>query len=159
MVAWTAASPAEREAVAWGAAIVGGVGVVLLAGGLLLRLTAAVTIGLGIAGLVYGGVLAVEQPPLDRAAPVVAAALFVAAELAWWSLELRDRVAAEAGSQLQHLAFVLGLAICALALSFGLLALVDVVRLDGLAVVVLGAAAAVALGLLALPRRRAANEA
>jgi hypothetical protein len=126
---------------------------VLLAGGLLLRLPAAVTAGLAIVGAAYGAVLAAESEPLDRRAPIVAAALLLTAELAWWSLELRERIAAEAGSHLRRLAFLLLLALAALALSSGLLALVDVVRIDGLAVVLLGAAAAVAVGVLALPRR------
>lgn len=153
MVAWTAAVLAERVAVEWGAAIGGGLGVALLTGGLLLRLPAAVTVGLALVGATYGTVLAVENAPLDRRAPVVAATLFVAAELGWWSLELRERIAAEAGSHLRRLAFVLGLGLAALALAGGLLALVDVVRVSGVGVIVLGAAAAVAVGVLALPRR------
>ena len=144
---------AERVGVVWGAATGGAVAVALIAGGLLLRVTAFVTAGLALLGAEYAAVLAVESEPLDRRAPIVAAALFLCAELAWWSLELRDRIAAEAGSHLRRLAYLLGLTLAALALGAGLLALVDVVRVGGVAIVLLGAAGAVAVVSLAVPRR------
>jgi hypothetical protein len=78
--------------------------------------------------------------------------LFLAAELAWWSLELRERIAAEAGSHLRRLAFLLLLSLGALALGGGLLAVVDVIHVDGLAILLLGAAAAALAVAVALPR-------
>jgi hypothetical protein len=154
LAAWPALGIAERIGVVWGAAAGGGLAVALVAGGLLARVPAFVTAGLVLLGAEYGAVLAIESEPLDRGAPVVAAALFLAAELAWWSLELRTRIAAEAGSYLRRLAFVLGLTIAALALGAGVLALVDAVRVGGLAVELAGAAAAVAAVALALTAAR-----
>ena len=143
---------AERHAVVSGAAVGGGIGVALLAAGLVLRWPSAVTAGLALVGAAYGIALAVESRPVDRAAPVVAAVLLLAAELAWWSLELRERIAAEAGSHLRRIAFLLTLALCALALGGALLAVVDVVHVDGLAILLLGAAGAALAVSLALPR-------
>ena len=154
VVGWSAAAVAERSAVAWGVGVGGGLGVVLLAGGLVLRWPSAVTVGLALAGAAYGAALAIESKPIDDAAPVVAAVLFLAAELAWWSLELRERIAAEAGSHLRRLAFLLLLTLGALALGGSLLAVVDVVHVDGLAILLLGAAAAALAVSLALPRSR-----
>lgn len=145
---------AERDSVAWAAAVGGGLGVLLVAVGLVLRWPSAVTVGLALVGAAYGTALAVESKPIDRAAPVVAAALFLAAELAWWSLELRERIAAEAGSHLRRLAFLLTLALGALALGGVVLAVVDAVHVEGLAIVVLGAAGAAVALALALPRPR-----
>jgi hypothetical protein len=127
--------------------------VALIAGGLLLPLAAAVTAGLALLGAEYGLALTIESEPLDRSAPAFGAVLFLSAELAWWSLELRERIAGEAGSQLRRLAFVLALAVGAFALGGGLLAAVDVVRIGGLLVVAAGAAAAAATLALVLPRR------
>ena len=143
---------AERHAVSSGAAVGGGLGVVVLGAGLVLRWPSAVTVGLALVGAAYGVALAVESKPIDRAAPVVAAVLFLAAELAWWSLELRERIAAEAGSHLRRVAFLLTLTLCALALGGVLLAVVDVVQVDGLAILLLGAAGAALAVTLALPR-------
>jgi hypothetical protein len=157
LAAWPAVGIAERIGVVWGAAAGGGVAVALVAVGLLVRVPAFVTAGLVLLGAEYGAVLAIESEPLDRGAPVVAAALFLAAELAWWSLELRARIASEAGSYLRRLAFLLGLTVGALALGAGVLALVDAVRVRGLAVELAGAAAAAAILALALLTRRDAS--
>jgi len=154
LASWPAVGIAERTGVVWGAAAAGGIAVALLVVGLLARMPTLVTTALVVLGAEYGAVLAIESEPLDRGAPVVAAALFLAAELAWWSLELRARIAAEAGSYLRRLAFLLGLTIVALALGMGVLALVDVVRVGGLAVELAGAAAAVAAVALALTAMR-----
>ena len=153
LAVWPAVAIAERSGTAWGTATIGAVAVVLLVGGLALRLPAGVTTALVLIGGSYGVALAVENEPLDRAAPAFAAALLLCAELAWWSLELRERIAGEAGSQLRRLAFELMLAVGALALGGVLLAAVDVVRVEGLLVIALGAAAAAAALAVVLPRR------
>jgi hypothetical protein len=150
LAAWPVVGVAERSGVVWGAAACGSLAVALLATGVLARVPAFATAGLALLGAEYAAVLAIEAEPLDRRAPVVAAALFLTAELAWWSLELRARIAAEAGSYLRRLAYLLGLTAGALALGGGVLALVDVVRISGLAVELAGAAAAVAILALAL---------
>jgi hypothetical protein len=154
LAVWPVVDIAERDGVVWGAAVGGAAGLVLLGIGLLARAPAFVTSGLVLLGAEYAAALAIEDRPLDRGAPIVAAALFLTAELAWWSLELRARIAAEAGSNLLRLAFLLGLTAGALALGAGVLALVDVVRVSGLHVELAGAAAAVGILALALLARR-----
>jgi hypothetical protein len=152
LAGWTAVSVAEREPVAWAALGVGAFGLVLLGVGVAARVPAGITAGLAIVGGAYGATLVVESAPLDRQAPIAAAALVLAAELAWWSLELRARIAPEAGSYLRALAVVLTLALGAYGLGALLLAAVDVARTSGLAIEAAGAAgaaAALAVALLA----------
>jgi hypothetical protein len=96
-------------------------------------------------GGVYGAQLAVDDEPLDLAAAVFAAGVVVTAELAYWSLEERERVKGEPGDSFQRLAFVALLGIAAALVAAVLLALVDVVRARGLAVDLLGAMAAAAV--------------
>jgi len=147
---------AERDAVAWGALGVGGAGIAFLLAGLAGRAPAAITAGLAIVGGAYGAVLVVESLPLDRNAPIVAAALLLSAELAWWSLELRARITPEAGSYLRRLALVLVLALSAYGLGALLLAIVDVAQTTGLAIEAAGAlAAVVAVGLALVAARDA----
>ena len=109
-----------------------------------------------VVGGIYAAQLAVDDAPLDLAAPAFAAGMLVTAELAYWSLEERERVKGEAGDGLRRLALVAGLAIVVLILAAVLLALADAVHARGLSVDVAGAVAA-ALALLAvvlLARRR-----
>ena len=150
LAAWPAITILDGELLPRAGALLGGVAVSLVAVGLVLRFAAAVTAGLALAGALYAATLALEDRPIDRAAPVFAAGLFLAAELAWWSLELRSRIAGEAGSQLGRLAFVLMLTVGAFALGGGVLAAVDLVQVDGFVVVLLGAAAAVGAAGLAV---------
>lgn len=109
-------------------------------------------------GGLYGAQLAVDDVPLDAAAPVVAAGLWVTAELAYWSLEERERIEAGPGEGFRRLAVVAGLALGALVVAAVPLLLVDTLRARGLTVDVLGAAAAagalVAVVLLAHGRGR-----
>jgi len=112
---------------------------------------AIVLIGLG-----YSATLAVEDGALDARAPVIAAALFAAAELGYWSLEVRDAVADEPGAYLRRLGLLAGLALGTLALGQLLLALVDVSERGGIAIEAVGVVAAVAaLAIVALARRDA----
>ncbi len=108
------------------------------------------TAGLAVVAGTYGAALTVESAPLDRHVPIVAAALLLAAELAWWSLELRARIAPEAGSYLRRLAFVLLLALGAYAVGALLLAVVDIAQTSGLVIETVGAVAAVGAVAVAL---------
>jgi hypothetical protein len=101
-----------------------------------------------VAGL-YGAQLTVDDVPLDVAAPAFAAGLVVGVELAYWSLDLRDRVKGAPGDELRRLAYVAALGVLALVVSAVLLALVDAISARGLGVDVLGAVAA-ACALLAV---------
>ena len=103
-----------------------------------------VTLALVLVGAAYGLYLGVDGPALDPAAPAFAAGLFLTAELAHWSLEDRENVKAEPGENLRRVAIVAGLAGAVVVVSGALLALADVARTRGLAVDLLGAAAAAA---------------
>ncbi len=109
-------------------------------------------------GAIYATQLAVDDEPLDQAAVLVAAALLITAELAYWSLEERDGVRAERGEVLRRVAIVALLGTGALLVSASLLALADAVRTRGLAVDLVGAlAAAGALAAVVLLARRQAS--
>jgi len=128
----------------------------LLASGLLLRIPAVVPAAIVLIGLGYSATLAVQDGALDARAPVIAAALFAAAELGYWSLEVRDAVADEPGAYLRRLGLLAGLALGTLALGQLLLALVDVSERGGIAIEAVGVVAAVAaLAIVALARRGA----
>lgn len=122
---------------------------------------ALVPVALGALGGWYGLQLAVDDAPLDLAAPLVAAGLVVTAELAYWSLEERERVEGEPGGTLRRLAYAAALALGTFVVTAMLLALVDGVRAGGLAIDLLGAAAAagalVAI-VLAAARRASASQ-
>jgi hypothetical protein len=104
-----------------------------------------VPVAAAIGGGLYAAELAIEDAPLDVAAPAVAAGLLLCTELAYWSLEERTRWRGEAGDGLRRVAFVALLGIAALMVAAVLLALVDAVRARGLALDLLGATAAVAV--------------
>ena len=100
-------------------------------------------------GAVYAAQLAVDDAPLDVAAPAFAAGLLVGAELAYWSLDERVRLKGEPGDDLRRLTYVAALGVGTLLVSSVLLVLADAVRTRGLGIDVVGAAAA-ALALLAV---------
>jgi hypothetical protein len=131
------------------------VAVVVLATGLVLDVPVTIPAAVALLGAEYVAVLGFETEALDTRAPLVAAALIAVAELASWSLELRVPVVDEPGTYLRRIAllatFLLGV------VGFGaiVLTLVETVAAGGVAVDILGAAAALgALGLLALAARR-----
>ena len=110
-------------------------------------------------GGMYALQLAIDDEPLDAAAPLVAAGLLLTVELAYWSCEERDGVRAERGETLRRVGLLAGLALAAVLLATALLALVDAVRTQSLAVDVLGAAAAAGtLAVVVLLARRATSE-
>ncbi len=138
-----------------GTAAAGTFAVVVLASGLLLRIPAAVPTAVLVVGVEYAAVLAVQGDALDARAPVFAALLFAAAELGYWSLELRDAVADEAGAYLRRVGLLAGLTLGALALGQLLLGVVDIGERGGIAVEAIGVVAAVAaLAIVALASRR-----
>jgi hypothetical protein len=106
-------------------------------------------------GGAYAVYLAVDDVPLDPAAPVLAAGLFLSAELAYWSLDERESFHGDAGETLRRIAVVAGLGGAALLASGALLALADVAGARGLAIDLVGATAASAvLALVVLYARR-----
>jgi hypothetical protein len=68
-------------------AVVGATGVALMAFGLVSRWTSAFPAGLAGVAAAYGLYLALRNGAVDARAPAVAAAVFAAAELGFWSLQ------------------------------------------------------------------------
>jgi hypothetical protein len=128
----------------------------VLAAGLVLGLPVTVPAAVALLGAEYVAILGFETDTLDTRAPLVAAALLAVAELAYWSLELRLPVVDEAGTHLRRIALLSTFLLGVVAIGAVVLTLVEVVAAGGVAVDVLGAAAALgALALLALAARRA----
>ena len=120
------------------------VALVALVAAIMLGWSPLVPASIVVVGGVYAAQLAIDDASLDSAAPAFAAGLLMTAELAYWSLEERDGARGEEGAGLRHAAFVAGLGVATLLVASLLLALVDAVRTQGLAVDLLGAAAAAA---------------
>jgi hypothetical protein len=114
----------------------------VLAAGLVSGWSRLVPVALVLVGAVYAAQLAIDDMPLDVAAPAFAAGLLVAAELAYWSLEERERVRGERGDALRRLGYVAALGIVASVVAAALLATADGVRARGVGIDVAGAAAA-----------------
>ena len=115
-----------------------------LVAALVLEWPSLVPVPLVLLGGLYGVQLAVDDASLDSGAALFAAGALVTAELAYWSLEERERVQAEPGDGFRRLAFAALLAIGALVVAGLMLALVDRVGAGGLAVDLVGAVAAAA---------------
>jgi hypothetical protein len=113
-----------------------------------------VPVAIALTGGSYAVELAIDDAPLDLAAPVVAVGLLLAAELAYWSLDERSRVPGDLGQGLRRAALVALAAVGALVVASALLALVDEVRGRGIALDLLGAVAAVAVVITALTTAR-----
>jgi hypothetical protein len=103
----------------------------------------------------YGALLAIDEPPLDTRAVGVSAALVVVGELVGWARELGSSTRDEPGGAWRRPIWITGAAVVALGLSWTLLALVDGVRVEGLAYEAVGALAAV--GALLVVWRAAAD--
>jgi hypothetical protein len=129
------------------AALVGVVALVVLVALLAAGWARLVPAPLLLVGALYAAELVADDAPLDAAAPAVAGGLLVAAELAYWSLDERERVRGEGGASLRHVAFTAALGVTASIVAAALLAVVAAVRVHGIGVDVTGAAAA-ALALL-----------
>jgi hypothetical protein len=127
------------------------VAVALLALGLVLRRPIAIPAAVDLLAAPYVAMLGFEIDGLDTRAPMIAALLFSAAELAYWSLELRGTLANEPGTYLRRLALLAGLSMGTIAGGTVVLVLAEQVVADGPAFEIVGAAAAVgAIALLAL---------
>jgi hypothetical protein len=152
--AWFAAI-ADDEHLVQANVVASVVALTVLAAGLALRLPVAIPLAIAILGAEYVAVLGFEADALDTQAPLAAGALLAIAELAYWSLELRGSIVDEAGTYLRRIALLATLVLCVIGVGAIMLTLVEVVAAGGIAVDILGAAAAFgALGLLALAARR-----
>jgi hypothetical protein len=102
-----------------------------------------VPVAVAVVGGAYAAELALDDAPLDLAAPAVAVGLLLAAELAYWSLDERPRSTGDAGLGLRRLALVAAGATALFVVASALLVLVDAIRTRGLALDLVGALAAV----------------
>lgn len=127
-----------------------------LVAALVLGWPSLVPVAVALAGGIYAFELGIDDAPLDVAAPAVAVGVLLAAELAYWSLDERERAAGDPGQGLRRAAFVALLGVGALLVAGVLLALVDDVRARGLALDLAGAvaAAAVLVTVLVTARRK-----
>src|SRR5262245_46409411 len=128
-----------------------GQGVVLLIGLVATALTAVALVwplALGFALVAsagaYAALLAVDEPPLDTRPVGVSAALVAVGELVGWARELASSTRDEPGGAWRRPIWIAGAAVVALGLSWAVLALVDAVRVEGLAYEAVGALAALA---------------
>jgi hypothetical protein len=107
-------------------------------------------------GASYAVILVIDEPPLDGRSAIVGALLLAIGELGYLSLGSRTAVTDEAGTLPRRVAWVMTVALLALAGGATVLIVVDLFRAGGIAVEVLGAAAAATtVGLLVLAARGA----
>jgi hypothetical protein len=122
-----------------------GVSFVALVAAIVLAWRVLVPVAAVAVGGLYGAELAIADAPLDLAAPAIAVGLFLAVELAYWSIEERERWKGEPGDALRRAGVVALLAVAASLVAAALLTLVDAVRTTSLAVDLVGATAAAAV--------------
>lgn len=115
-----------------------------LATAVALRLPTALGLALVLSGGAYGLLLAIDDPPLDARAAGVAAALLVTGELVGWARELAGTTRDEPGNAWRRPVWITGAGIGTVGLVTVLLAVVDVARVEGLAIEAMGAVAALA---------------
>ena len=122
-----------------------------LAGGLVLRRPIVIPGAILLLAAPYVAALGFEIDGIDTRAPLLAALLFVVAELAYWSLELRGTLADEPGTYLRRVALLAAMAVATIAGGTVVLVVVERIAARGIAIDLLGAASAVgAIALLAL---------
>jgi hypothetical protein len=125
-------------------AVAGGVGVVgvaLMAFALATRWRTVFPVGIALVGASYGVFLAVRNGAVDRWAPAIATALYVAAELGYWSLE-RSPSRSERAVVLRRVGSLAGAAFIT-ALVGGLVLILATGAAGGVALEAAGVAAAV----------------
>jgi hypothetical protein len=127
------------------AAGLGGCAVLLLAAGLVLRAPVLVAPAAAMLGAAYAVSRAVDGGALDLQAPVMAVALLLVCELGYWAHELRTTSPDEPGARARRVAWLALLGVATFVPSVGLLALSDLLRVEGIAVEAAGAAAAACL--------------
>ena len=138
---------------------IGAVSFLVLVAGIVRAWGPLIPIAAALVGGTYAAELEIADAPLDVLAPVVAAGLFLCVELAYWSLDERQRWQGDAGGGLRRAAFVALLGVAAFLVAALLLVLVDAVRARGLAVDLAGAvAAAAAIGTVLVVTRTRAPE-
>jgi hypothetical protein len=125
-------------------AMIGVVGVVVLAAALVLRLPVLVMPGLALLGAEYAGLFLVRGDTLDVRAPLYGAAFLVVAELAFAAIELRAG-RPEAGLVPRRAAWLVGAAAACVVVGLVVLAAAAAPLDGGLGLEAVGIAAAVVL--------------
>ena len=97
----------------------------VLAGGLALRRPIVIPAAICLLAAPYVAALGFEIDGIDTRAPLLAGALFLTAELAYWSLELRGTLADEPGTYMRRVALLASLALVTIAAGTVMLAVVD----------------------------------
>ena len=92
----------------------------------------------------YAALLLIDDPPLDTRAAGVAVALVVVGELVGWARELAGATRDEPGNAWRRPVWIAGIGMGALGLAWGVLAVADLARVQGLAIEAVGAVAALA---------------
>jgi len=92
----------------------------------------------------YVALLLIDDPPLDTRAAGVATALVVVGELVGWARELAGATRDEPGNAWRRPAWIAGVGMGAIGLAWGVLAVADFARVQGLAIEAVGAVAALA---------------
>ena len=88
--------------------VIGAAALAVIAAGLVLRWSGALALGVALLGAQQATRLALGPDALDQATPLVAGALLLAAELAWWSIEPRAPAFAEPRVLVGRVAVVAG---------------------------------------------------
>jgi hypothetical protein len=125
-------------------AIVGGIGVAVLAAALVLRLAVLVTPALALLGAEYAALFAVRGDTIDVRAPLYGAAFLVVAELAFAALELRAG-APEPGLLARRALILLAVALGGVVVGLVVLAAAAAPLNGGIGLEAVGIAAAVGL--------------
>jgi hypothetical protein len=132
---------ADDSAVELGARLAA-ISLVSLVAAIVLGWSSLIPVSLVFLGSVYAAHLAIDDAPLDAKAPLLAAGLYLTAELAYWSLDERAAARADPGEAMRRAGVVVALGLAALAAAAVVLAAADIARAQGLAIDLLGAAAA-----------------
>ena len=135
--------------------VIGAAAVALLAAGLVLRWSGGLAIGIALLGAQQATRLALGPDALDQATPLIAGALLLAAELAWWSIEPRVPAWAEPGVAMRRVLTVFLTCVAATVVS-AVVVVAAGARVGGGTLLLLTGivAATAALGMLAYVARR-----
>jgi hypothetical protein len=139
------AGGASGGATVWTAAALGACGCALLGIALALRAPVLVAPAAGLVGSAYAVALALDAGTADLRAPVVGAGLLLTCELAYWSHEVRTTSPDEPGALAHRSAWLALLTLLALLAGAALLAVSDLLPVEGITIDAVGAVAAGAL--------------
>jgi hypothetical protein len=132
----------------------GGVALAVLFAGLVLRWNAALAVGVALLGAQQATRLALGPEAVDEATPLVATALLLVAELAWWSVEPRVRAWGHLGVLARRIGTLVLTCVAALTVSAVVVVAAGAPVNGGTLLELLGvAAAAAALALVAAVAR------